>query len=95
MEAAGKRTYRSLQMEGEEIEFSDGFTDLHTKSYQQIMDGQGFGLAEAIPAIQLVHDIRHGKQAGLSGDYHPLQPKRHPVILSGNKIKAHLRFLRM
>jgi UDP-N-acetyl-2-amino-2-deoxyglucuronate dehydrogenase len=69
--AAGKRTYRSLQMEGEEIEFSDGFTDLHTKSYQQIMAGQGFGLKEAIPAIQLVHDIRHAKQADLSGDYHP------------------------
>lgn len=54
----GKRTYRSLLMEGEEIEFSDGFTDLHTRSYEQILAGQGFGLEEARPSIELVHKIR-------------------------------------
>ncbi len=67
----GKTTYRSLQMEGEEIEFSDGFTDLHTDSYKEILAGRGFGLEEAIPSIQIVHDIRHSRPLGLTGNYHP------------------------
>lgn len=54
----GKRTYRSLTIEGEEIEFSDGFTDLHTKSYENIMRGNGFGAAEARKSIELVNQIR-------------------------------------
>jgi UDP-N-acetyl-2-amino-2-deoxyglucuronate dehydrogenase len=54
----GMRTHRSMQLEGEEIEFSDGFTDLHTKSYQHIFSHGGFGLAEARPSIQLTHEIR-------------------------------------
>lgn len=54
-----KRTYRSLTMEGEEIEFSDGFTDLHTKTYEQILKGEGFGLADARPSIEIVHQIRN------------------------------------
>lgn len=56
--ASGKRTYRSLTMEGIELEFSEGFTDLHTKSYEEILKGNGFGLAEARPSIELVHAIR-------------------------------------
>ncbi len=67
-----KRTYRLLEMEGEEIEFSDGFTDLHTQSYQQILAGKGFGLMEAYPSIEMVHDIRTAKLTELKGDYHPL-----------------------
>ena len=59
-------------MEGEEIEFSDGFTELHTHSYQHVLDGEGFGLEEARPSIQIVHDIRHMKPIGAMGDYHPL-----------------------
>lgn len=59
---SGKRTYRSLTLEDEEIEFSDGFTGLHTKSYAEILSGNGFGLSEAKPSIQLVHDIRHYKK---------------------------------
>jgi UDP-N-acetyl-2-amino-2-deoxyglucuronate dehydrogenase len=59
-------------MEGNEIEFSDGFTDLHTKSYQQILDGNGFTLLEALPSIELAHDIRTKTPVGLKGDYHPL-----------------------
>jgi UDP-N-acetyl-2-amino-2-deoxyglucuronate dehydrogenase len=54
----GKRTYRTLQMEGEEIEFSDGFTELHTRSYEEIIKGNGFGLEECRKAINLVSDIR-------------------------------------
>lgn len=56
--ASGKRTYRSLTMEGVELEFSEGFTDLHTKSYEEILKGNGFGLTEARPSIELVHSIR-------------------------------------
>ena len=54
----GKRTHRSLKMDGKEIEFSDGFTDLHTTSYQEILKGNGFGLTEARPSIELAHKIR-------------------------------------
>ncbi|MFM7193188.1 MAG: Gfo/Idh/MocA family protein [Bacteroidota bacterium] len=57
--AQGKRTYRSLQMDGEEIEFSDGFTELHTRSYQSILNGEGFGLQEARPCIELAYRIRN------------------------------------
>ena len=56
--SAGKPTYRSLKMEGSEIEFSEGFTDLHTLSYKEILAGNGFGLTEARPSIQLIHEIR-------------------------------------
>lgn len=72
IKSRGQRTFRSIQIEGEEIEFSNGFTDLHTKSYKQIIDGNGFGLDEAQKAIEIVHDIRHKEPVGLSGDYHPL-----------------------
>lgn len=58
---AGKRTYRSLTMEGEEIEFSEGFTDLHTKTYEEILKGNGFGLTDARPSIEIVHKIRNSK----------------------------------
>ena len=72
LKSAGKRTYRSLTMEGKEIEFSDGFTDLHTKSYQHILDGKGFGLKEARPSIQTVYEIRNQPIAPLQGDFHPM-----------------------
>lgn len=56
---SGKRTYRSLTMDGESVEFSDGFTELHTKSYEAILKGEGFGLNEARPSIELAHRIRN------------------------------------
>jgi UDP-N-acetyl-2-amino-2-deoxyglucuronate dehydrogenase len=59
IKAQGKRTFRTLSMEGEEIEFSDGFTDLHTKSYAEILKGNTFGLQDAKPSIELVYDIRN------------------------------------
>ena len=58
---AGKRTYRSLIIGGEEFEFSEGFNDLHTVSYQKIMEGEGFPLSETRNTIQMVHDIRNAK----------------------------------
>ncbi|GMQ34505.1 Gfo/Idh/MocA family protein [Algoriphagus taiwanensis] len=76
VKAKGGRTYRSLTMEGQEIEFSDGFTELHTHSYQHILDGNGFGLGEARNSIEIVHDIRFSEQIGLKGDYHPLAAGR-------------------
>ncbi len=54
----GKRTYRSLAIDGEEFEFSDGFTELHTVSYQEILNGRGFELSETQKAIELVHGMR-------------------------------------
>lgn len=56
---AGKRTFRTLALEDEEIEFSDGFTDLHIKSYEMILQGKGFTLNDARPSISLVHQIRN------------------------------------
>lgn len=70
--ASGKRTYRSLNIEGKDFEFSDGFTDLHTLSYQDILNGGGFGLADARNSIETVHFIRNATPIGLTGDYHPL-----------------------
>jgi UDP-N-acetyl-2-amino-2-deoxyglucuronate dehydrogenase len=73
---ADKRTYRSLQIEGEEIEFSDGFAELHTKSYEQILAGNGFGLLEARPSIEIVQHIRNASLSPLTGDYHPMANNR-------------------
>lgn len=68
----GQRTYRSVLLDGEEVEFSDGFTELHTDSYRHILATGGFGLDDAEPSIQLVHQIRHLDTTGATGDYHPL-----------------------
>jgi UDP-N-acetyl-2-amino-2-deoxyglucuronate dehydrogenase len=67
----GKRTYRAIVVDGEEIEFSEGFGDLHTRSYQEILKGNGFGLNAALPSIEIVHDIRVATPIGAKGDYHP------------------------
>lgn len=68
----GQRTYRSITVDGEEIEFSEGFFDLHTKSYEDIIKGNGFGLKEARQSIEIVHEIRNKEISPLVGDYHPL-----------------------
>ena len=57
----GLSTFRNLSIEGEEIEFSKGFTDLHTISYQHILDGKGYGLADAKSSIEIVSEIRNQK----------------------------------
>ena len=78
---AGKKTFRSLQIGGEEFEFSEGFGDLHTVSYQEILNGNGFGLNESKQSIETVHNIRNAQPVGLVGDYHPFASKplsRHP-----------------
>lgn len=67
-----KKTYRTIMIDGDEFEFSQGFTELHTKSYQQILAGKGFRISEAMNCIRIVSDIRHATPIGLKGDYHPL-----------------------
>jgi UDP-N-acetyl-2-amino-2-deoxyglucuronate dehydrogenase len=81
VKASGKRTYRSLTMNGEAIEFSDGFTELHSDSYRQILAGEGFGLASTKPSISVAYEIRNATPIGLQGDYHPFASQaapRHP-----------------
>lgn len=81
LKAKGARTYRSLKIEGQEFEFSGGFTDLHTRSYEEILKGNGFEIGEAKKAIEIVHNIRHQEPIGLVGDYHPfagLPVAKHP-----------------
>ncbi|MEH6814110.1 MAG: Gfo/Idh/MocA family oxidoreductase [Motiliproteus sp.] len=75
IKAIGQRTYRSIKVEDQEIEFSGGFTDLHTTSYEDILGGGGFGLNEATQSIQIVHDIRQANLESLVGDYHPFVTK--------------------
>lgn len=70
--AKGARTHRSLLLNGEEYEFSEGFKDLHVQSYRLILGGKGFGAADVRPTIQLVHDIRSAVKSGHKGEVHPL-----------------------
>ncbi len=77
----GLRTYRSIKLDGEEIEFSGGFTELHTKSYSDILSGNGFKIDEARKAIQIVHEIRNATPIGAKGEFHPfvkLNSTKHP-----------------
>jgi UDP-N-acetyl-2-amino-2-deoxyglucuronate dehydrogenase len=69
---SGKTTYRSISISSEEFEFSEGFTNLHTVSYREILKGNGFGLEEARPSIEVVYRIRNSSPIGLKGDYHPM-----------------------
>lgn len=71
IKSSGQRTHRSITIDGEEIEFSGGFTDLHTRSYIEILNGNGFGLEENRIAIETVADIRNKKPLGAVGEYHP------------------------
>jgi UDP-N-acetyl-2-amino-2-deoxyglucuronate dehydrogenase len=67
-----KRTYRSITVDGEDVEFSDGFTDLHTLTYREILAGRGFGLKEARQSVETAYIIRNSKPIGIQGDYHPI-----------------------
>jgi UDP-N-acetyl-2-amino-2-deoxyglucuronate dehydrogenase len=75
IKAAGQRTYRSITVDGNEIEFSGGFTDLHTKSYEHILNGGGFGLEEARNSIEIVSSIRNQDIVINSSDLHPFVSK--------------------
>jgi UDP-N-acetyl-2-amino-2-deoxyglucuronate dehydrogenase len=71
IKAKGQRTYRLITVNNDTVEFSEGFTELHTKTYEAIIAGKGFGLLEAKSAIETVYGIRNANVIGLKGDYHP------------------------
>jgi len=73
---ATQKTYRSVSLDDSEIEFSEGFTDLHTVVYKETLAGRGFGLETARPSIELVHDIREAKAIGLNENTHPRLKKQ-------------------
>ncbi len=68
----GQRTFRSVTVEGEEVEFSEGFTDLHTATYREIIEGRGFGLDEVRQSVITAYTIRNARPIGLQGNYHPI-----------------------
>ena len=73
--ANNKTTYRSITVDGKEIEFSEGFTDLHTKVYEETLAGRGFGIKEARPSVQLTHDIRQSPISPIDTLAHPFLRK--------------------
>lgn len=72
---SGQRTYRSITVDGEEVEFSKGFTDLHTETYREILAGRGFGLRDVRQSVETAYIIRNARAEGLLGDYHPFLKK--------------------
>jgi UDP-N-acetyl-2-amino-2-deoxyglucuronate dehydrogenase len=77
--AKGQRTFRSMTVDGEELEFSDGFTELHTRSYEEIWAGRGFGLEDSRAAIETVARIRGTQPVGAKGNYHPFLARLNPL----------------
>lgn len=75
IKSKGLTTYRSIKVDNEEIEFSGGFKDLHTRSYEEILKGNGFGLDESYVSINTVSTIRNLEPIGLKGEYHPFCKK--------------------
>jgi len=67
-----KTTFRSIVVDGQEIEFSEGFTDLHTRVYEEVLSGRGFGIADARPSVELTSQIRGATIAAAGADAHPL-----------------------
>ena len=68
-------TFRSIKVDDEEIQFSKGFTDLHTRVYEEILTGKGFGIDEARPSIKLVHSIRASQEVNTLDNIHPYAMK--------------------
>jgi len=75
IKAQGQTTFRSITVDGDEIEFSGGFKDLHTHSYEEILKGNGFGLDDAYGSIDIVSQIRSMEPIGTKGEYHPFCKK--------------------
>jgi UDP-N-acetyl-2-amino-2-deoxyglucuronate dehydrogenase len=72
IEPGKPQTYRSITVDGEEIEFSGGFTDLHTRVYERTLAGQGFGIEDARPSIELTYRIRNAELSPWDDMAHPL-----------------------
>jgi UDP-N-acetyl-2-amino-2-deoxyglucuronate dehydrogenase len=75
LRAQGKTAYRSLRTDGLEVELSDGFRDLHTEVYRDILAGRGFSIEDVRPSIELAHDIRMAPVVAATSDSHPFQRK--------------------
>jgi UDP-N-acetyl-2-amino-2-deoxyglucuronate dehydrogenase len=71
VQAARRSTFRSITVDGKEIDFTEGFTDLHTKVYEGILAGKGFGIEDARPSVELVHRIRHTQVSAHDDMVHP------------------------
>jgi len=67
-----QKTFRSITIDGREIEFSEGFTDLHTRSYEQILQGRGFTTKDVLTSVKIVSEIRNAKEAGVQDNCHPM-----------------------
>lgn len=72
---AGKTTFRSITVDGKEIEFSEGFTDLHTRVYEETLAGRGFGIVDARPSIELTYAIRTAQLSPKDDCIHPFLKK--------------------
>lgn len=73
--AKEQRTYRTITIDNEELEFSAGFTDLHTESYKNIVEGNGFGINETMQSLELAYNLRNAKVEAISSDSHPFASK--------------------
>jgi UDP-N-acetyl-2-amino-2-deoxyglucuronate dehydrogenase len=69
---ANKFAFRSITIDGQEMEFSEGFTDLHTRVYEQVLAGNGFGIESARPSIELVYNLRHADVLASPKLLHPM-----------------------
>jgi UDP-N-acetyl-2-amino-2-deoxyglucuronate dehydrogenase len=69
--AGESTTYRSITLDGKEVDFTEGFSDLHTRVYELVLAGRGFGIPDARPSIELVHRIRHSAVAASREHLHP------------------------
>lgn len=74
----GMTTYRSIALNGKEIEFTEGFADLHTRIYENILAGKGLGIEEARPSIELAHKIRTARPLEKPENLHPFVEQRRP-----------------
>ena len=85
VKANGKTTFRSMVIDGEDFDFSDGFIDLHTTVYEDIIAGGGFGIEDIRGAIEIAHSVRTQTPLGLKGEYHPLAKRELSMHPFNNK----------
>lgn len=71
LKSTKQTTYRSITVDGKEIEFTHGFNDLHTRVYENTLSGKGFTISDAKPSLELVHNIRFTELSPLDSDHHP------------------------
>ena len=70
MHTCAGKIFRSISVDGEEIEFSEGFSDLHTLTYRETLAGRGFGLTDARQSVETAYTIRNSRPIGIKGDFH-------------------------